>query len=301
VADAPEDAQAKFARTQYELFQASADKMRQRADTTAKAVGALGTTALAGIGVSEFADLFPFHDSTESIVAALFLLLGFAAMASAIAFFTYRLWTLNEPIAAYARSARMELNAQEKKAVDDIYNEVARLNDTPSLLAYQARGLVMGRIASRLGSQAGSGFSARSTVILGEVQATLARARALVVRMRTKTTLTDDRAKSMAIVFAAGLLAFALAADYLESVRTDEVSVAKSCADASEAGVTALPSVCDRYRVTKAPEPTPAQAAASAVQSLGVALATCDTAVRQNKTEPGTCVPLKAAYAAATK
>src|SRR3954447_23859947 len=54
---------------------------RKRADLTAKALGALGTTAVSAIGIAKFADIFPLPPWRPwVVVACIGLLLGFCAL-----------------------------------------------------------------------------------------------------------------------------------------------------------------------------------------------------------------------------
>ena len=73
------------------------EKLRARADTTAKTFGALATTAVTAIGFAKLGDIYPLEDG---LVWPLWVaLIGFLLMILSVAFLhCARLWGVAQPI-----------------------------------------------------------------------------------------------------------------------------------------------------------------------------------------------------------
>jgi hypothetical protein len=95
-------------------------------------------------------------------------------------------------------------------------------------------------------------------------------------------------ASLFAVAFVAGLLAFGIGADRLDSERAARLTAYKACADAVTAKVKEdrLPPLCKGVVVTPPapPAPTPEQTRAGVLESLGSTYRACvDTAVKQKQ------------------
>jgi hypothetical protein len=278
---------------QEKRFREVADKIRSRADLTAKGLGTVGTTILTALGISQVGDVFPARpDEWQWWVSTGFVIIGFVGMATVLAFFTLRLWRLNQPIFLASdvnwmpdlkepkqtapvvdSEAAASLNQikTERRRVQDLYREVAALNLAPTLLAYEARGDRFDRIASRRGEDA-EGLRDQASLIKAEVLATQTRALAVLVRDRAARALTGNSARMAYATFVAGVILFATGADWLDSGQTDKIAQAKNCGDASKAGATVLPDECIQYEVTPAPTTTTPEVDAGASTQRSEAL-----------------------------
>src|SRR5262245_23361457 len=132
-------------------FRDAAEKIRSRADTAAKTLGGLGTTVLTAIGIVKFGDIFPLPPLDKQVWAAIVVVItSFLTLAGVVAFFTRRLWKLNEPLVQRTDPELMELNDEELELVRGIYKIETDLNGVESLGALEARALRLLRIAERL-------------------------------------------------------------------------------------------------------------------------------------------------------
>lgn len=220
-------------------FSDAADKIRQRADTSAKTLAALGTTAVTAVGVAKFADIFPAEGQGLWVVA---LLAGFAAMVIAILLFSSRLWNVNQPLFTTSNATTMtDLDAgwrwrrpkpdKEQVEVRRVYEDMARLNAAPSLQAYEARALRFERIAERsVDGVKSKRLLDRAALIRAEVRATQSRAAALVIRKRAWKAATGPAVAAIAALFVIGLMSVGISADALESAR-GQTDRAKVCAE----------------------------------------------------------------------
>jgi hypothetical protein len=300
----PETARAAIADAQRSMFQASADKVRQRADTTAKALGGLGTTALTGIGIASVTDLFPTGPRDGGWwVAVVLLIAGFVAIAIVVAFFTLRLWSLNQPIVVTVDPEEMHsdktITDDEKTEVSKLYRRAARRADAESLAQYEARGQRYARIAGYAGGEAAKKFTERAMRVVAEVQAIEARALSLLVRRRAAAAIKDWTAVAMYGTFVVAILAFGISADYLKSVQTDDVAVAKACGDAGSAGAKKLPDICKKWKIAAASAAT-AGDVASALEALGQSVGSCEAKVLAGTEDEVACAPIEDALDAAT-
>lgn len=223
---------------QAKRFREAIDDIRKNANVSAKALTALGSAALSALAIEKFADIFPLKsDSFWATVAALGAVVGFFAVAGALAWFTSRLWRVDAPVGMSPSKQRVEADAEsfDKEAVRKAlhrFDETARLNAAPSLEAYSARGRRFERIARRLPENEARRdvLFAQANEIRNDVDATMAHVAADVVRSRSREVITGRRTKLAGILFVAGLAAIAVGADYLDGERAGQVAVAKECA-----------------------------------------------------------------------
>lgn len=284
-------------------FRDASDKLRSRADLTAKAIGGIGSTVLAAVGISKLGDLFPFpEDDRGAIVAAALLILSFGAMASVVAFFTVRLWRLNEPIVLSSDPTEMsDLRGQsEIDEVEKIYKQTADLNRVPSLTAYVDRAHRLERMAERTDDETAKRYRTESEQIVNEVLATEARGGLVVIRRRSSNVIRDKWAFLFFAMFVIAVLVFAASADALDGKRAGEITVAKSCADAKEAGALDWPEICDQYLIPKGDSSaevpaTPAQEADQTLESVAAAYVRCRAAARSQHPGSEECEPIRRA------
>lgn len=263
---APTAAPAAMAIAQGKRYAEAIERMRGRSDAAAKTLGALATTAITAVGLEKFSGVFPFAtDDAWSWVAVVATVGGFVALAVAVGWFVARLWWSNRPIFMPADLERTEdlADEPERTLVRRIYQEIADLNDAPSLSAYEARGWRLNAIAEQLGS--GDPLKARLTAqaatIAAEVSATESRAVLNVVRSRSARVLGASRIWRLPALFVAAVLALGLGSDHLASERADRVSTAKACAEAQKAlsaqglsAVDLLPRLCRPSNAGPSPE-----------------------------------------------
>jgi hypothetical protein len=260
------------------------DKLRQRADTTAKAFGALATSLLTAVGVAKIGDVFPLESSNRAWTWAGALFVGFGLMAAAIAFFTARLWRVSNPILAHVDPDRMKdyLSKSELALVKEVYKEARQRWSVPSVRAYARRGRRLERIADRLNHEPSAAkLRERSAAIGVELQAVMSHALALVGRRRAGKVVRSWLSVGAFAVFVIGVVVFAVSSDRLESARAGEIALAKSCAEARTAHATedALPGLCGDEK-----NPTPEQ-----IVALAKACADARTANAAEETITAVC------------
>jgi hypothetical protein len=293
---------AKRATEQGERFQKAAEAIRSRTDLTAKGLAGLGTGAVTAIGYTKFADVFPYGGPWWSVPI---LVLGVVAMIGAVVFLVLRFQKVGEPIRTSADLVRtFEMNAlsapeQEKLKAD--YKSTAKLNGVRSLLAYQARAHRFERIADRETTDAkANSLRARADVIRGEVLTTQTRAVALILRERAKEAFFSWAAAGLLLVFILGWYGTALAADAIQSERTDRVNAAKLCAETQALGpAVELPEKICGETPDDDEEPTAADARVDAIAALHTAYGECLQKAQEEDAGPTACAPLKLALDAA--
>jgi hypothetical protein len=287
------------AKERMQRFNEVADRLRQRADVTAKTLGALGTTVVTAVGISKFSDIFPLPEGAQWIAGA--VIFGFVLMASAVAAFSYRLWRVNEPI--FWRSDLdlvTDLWGGERESVEPIYEEMGRLNETGTLRAYEARADRLERISKRISdSEWITELKDRADEIRGEVSSTHARANLRVVRRRLSKALTGFWARVFYGFFVVGVLLFGIGADYLQSERSDRIALAKNCAEARTAKAleSQLPSICGQAPTTEEKQKASTEhQTANAAEQLAVALSTCQGILDEDpSSDPKSCDPIRRA------
>ncbi|MEJ2865979.1 hypothetical protein [Actinomycetospora flava] len=214
-------------------------KIRTRADTTAKGLLAFGGAALAALGITKATDLTPEYWSVETVTGVAAAVAGFILVAVALAWFSARLWRVGAPV--FTSSDLIETQEglgtdEEEELVANAYTDMARLNGVRSLLAYEARGWRLQRIASRADEDRKKELLQEADMIRAEVRAVHARAGALVVRERASRAITGGSTIVAGALFLAGLIALTAGAGLLSTARNDAlVATAKACAEAQAA------------------------------------------------------------------
>ncbi len=300
---------AKRAADQSERFRAAADQIRQRTDTTVKALGTVGTAAVAAIGYAELADVFPWAGPGWAI---LLIVLGPVAMIAAVVLLIHRFEDVSKTIATSSDKQRTkELNGlgeEDQAEVAKVYEQAAILNEVPSLQAYEARAHRFERIADSLNPATDSArreeLRAQADLIHAEVLATQNRAAAFVLRRRAKNALFSRETIAWLALFVAGWYLTALAADVIESRRSGEIALAKSCAEVrglEKAVESEIPEeACGKAPAKEEPEETSIQAdVADAVTKLAEARSACLKKAEKDGEDPSACARLDRAIVAA--
>jgi hypothetical protein len=218
--------------SQAERLRDACDRIRERADLTARAVGEIGIILLTGVGVAKVGDFFPFPGGLWSWFWLVMELVGLGLIATVFAFFMPRLWKLNEPI-LIGPDYEHRIAPNEKEQVSEILDQVKRRNGVRSLVAYEARGLRYQRIADRVDNDLGPILQRRASQIATEVLGTFERARLVIVRQRVARAIRGPGALVAYFGFALGLILVVTGADYLAGKRSEEVAL---CAQAESAG-----------------------------------------------------------------
>jgi hypothetical protein len=282
-------------------FQDATEKIRQRADISGKALAGLATTAITAIGIAKFSDVFPMPPDANKWVAIPFLLGGFTLMAVSVALFAKRLFDVGQPIITQADLGIMEFtDDRDRQIFASVYGRTATLNDVESLRAYQSRAIRFERIAEHADEEAADELRRRAILINSEVSQTMARAAVAVVRRRASNALSDGRAIFLVSLFFVSFAAFAVSADYLDSLRSGKVAVLKACGEAVTAGADrqALPKICASPSPSVSPSPTvtpPRVITAAAVEALASKLADCEQSVASGIGSRQDCDPIRAA------
>jgi len=285
-------------------FRDVADKIRERADATAKAVGALGSALLTAVGITKIGDFWPLPDTDQGWLAAGTVVGSFVVMAAVLAFFTFRLWRMNEPLVYATDVSEMpDLRSKAERAeVERVYKQMWELNRVPSLRAYEARAHRLYRVADRTVDPAEAArIRADADLIAAEIGATQSRAALSVIRRRAANALKGKKALFSYAAFVLAAIAFALATDWLESERTSKIAVAKDCLAAAKAGAKRdnLPSLCrDQLPATPAKEgaPSPASKVREGREAIAAALTKCEAAADETEAnDAAQCEPLRLA------
>lgn len=294
---------AKRATEQTERFRAVADKIRTRTDATAKGLAAVGTAAVTAIGYTKLADVFPYGGPCWAVVI---LPLGVIAMVAAVVYLVLAFEGVSKTIATNSdKQGTRDLNsldAEDQKEIAKAYDQTARLNDVPSLRAYEAKAHRFERIADTLNPASAAvrinDLRAHADQIRAEVLATQDRAAVFILRRRAKSALFGGPTVFWLVIFVIGWYGTALAADAMEGERSGEIGVVKSCAEAREANPEAkLPGICGDAPAEE--ETSAADDAEAAVGTLGVALVECRTKARKAGEDLATCSSLRRALDAA--
>jgi hypothetical protein len=290
---------AKRATDRAERHRTATESIRSRTDLTAKGLAAVGTAAVSAVGYAKFADLFPYGGPWWAVVL---LVVGVMAMIVAFVLLSKRFSSASEVIPTTIDPEKTfalnELDEREKEIVRSAYKGMADLNEVDSLEAYQARGHRFERIADRLepDDKLVDPLRARADLVMSEIQAVQARVGALILKKRAKEATTGRATVVLVVLFIVGWYLTALGADKLESQRTGQIEVAKSCAEARKAGAQDLPGICG-----KAPEEEKAASAVSSVDDAVISIAegrkACLEAAAKAREEPDLCAPLQRALA----
>ena len=223
------------------------EKIRGRAETTAKTFGTLATAGVTALGISKLGDIWPFPDGLYWPIVG--ILIGFFGMVGVVAFFTARLWGVSQPILTNTDPDLMdELSPEERKMVAETYENTAKVNAVKDLRTYAARGRRFIRIADNRppGATDTASLRDRGAGIRMDVQATTALGIARIVRRRAGLVVRSKLSLVAILAFAAAAATFAISADRLESARAAEIATAKSCAEArtAKAREDRLPKIC---------------------------------------------------------
>ena len=303
-------------------FREAATRIRERADTSAKALGALGTTVLTAVGIIKFGDISPHPPLDEPWVReAIALVIGsFLTMAFVIGFFTRRLYKLNEPLVQKTDPTLMSLDKDELKLIEEVYKQDTDLNQVRSLAALEARAHRLLRIAERLPTPAPAEdgkpavpdeprrLQEEAAAIIIAVRYSLTRGALVVTRRRAANAILDGWAKLAASAFVLAVIVFAVASDFLESERSSAIKVATECAAAAkETSIdrSKLPAICAEYLT---PEDGDAGGGTTAAKQLNAAreaamaaLGQCEVAVSASGTGAPICERLRAVVANLTE
>lgn len=239
--DAPkEGTEESPAAARVKRFREAIDTIRTRADTSAKATAALGTAGLSAIGLAKFADVFPMQPTLVNVLFGVVAVGGFIALGLSLAWFTARLWRVDQPVSMPTTDDEVREQLTEKPLADSTiarYERVAAQNGAPTLRAYEARGQRLARVAERMASTdpRRPALIKTAKAIEEEVEAVKAEAAADTVRIRAKEVVTGPGTRWATLAFVVGLAAIAVGSDHLDSERTGKVSVAKECAAAGKA------------------------------------------------------------------
>jgi hypothetical protein len=291
----------------------AAEALRSRTDLAAKSLGAIGSAGLTAVGLAKIGDLFPIPDDPGPRTAAVGAVIAFVLMGAAIAALTVALWRVNRPFfIGTDLSTSEDLSDAEVALIQPQWDDFTRLNgmsparyerkanrhekraaklDTAWTDHYAPR--LKAAIDASLADQAdrtrfpssvppspiAQREQQRAESMRAEIHLLTARAGLRILRKRLSDVMSGRSSQIYAAIFLIGLIGFALDTDYVVSARKDRVEIAKSCADAAEAGATSLPSICKGNDVAKADQPqtplTPAQHEAAAIEALAARYTAC--------------------------
>jgi hypothetical protein len=294
---------AKRATENTESHRKAIDSIRTRTDLTAKGLAVIGTAAVSAVGYAKFADLFPYGGPAWAVAL---LAVGVGLMILSFISLSRRFSSASEAVFTSPNLQttidRNSFDAEEEQTVRTAYDTEATLNEVGSLLAYQARGHRFQRIADRLepDDKLVDSLRARADLVMAEVQAVQVRVGALILKNRAKDATIGKTTGIWILAFIAGWYITAFGADKLESERSGQIEVAKTCAEARKAGAGDgdLPRICGK---ASGGDEEPASAATSintSAVSVAEAKESCRTAARKAKEDPSVCAPLQAALAA---
>lgn len=288
---------AKRASDQASRFREAMEKIRQRTDYTSKGLATVGTAAIAGIGYTKLADVFPWAGWSLAIAA---LAVGVVLMIAAVLFLVFRFAAASESVFTSSDLAetfdRNGIEDQaEKSLIEKVYNETAKQNGADSLSAYEERALQLEKAADEdKGGRKAGALRARADKILNEIQAAQDRTAALLLRRRANRAVFGKGMVLWVIVFVAGWYATAVGADSLQSEHSDQVNLAKSCAEARAAEKVVkddIPDICgtqsEKEKLEEEAEEmkTAATAQREGITALASAVETCQNTAEKNKEE----------------
>ena len=288
-----------LAKGELERFRAAIESVRARADLTAKGISGLAVTGLTAIGIAKIADVFPYEGPGVALVG---LFTGFIAMAIAAFLFARRLWRSQEPIVMGTDPDKIEgLSDDERDQVKAIFKRIAELNSEKSLADYEEKARKLEAEAEKSSTTKAKAKELREKVelITTEILATFARAAVTIVQGRTTNALRDTAAVALFILFFVGLLGFAISSDALDSRRSGEIALAKSCAEARTAGATDLPEEACGEAPPKDPEKSASQVSAQGVADLAAARRDCLAAAERDAVDPSKCAAISQALSVA--
>src|SRR3954453_21882618 len=166
-------------------FREAIEKIRSRTDLTAKGLAAVGTAAVTAIGYAKFADVFPYGGP---LWAPFGLGGGVLLMILAVVYLVRRFLGASETVvtrpSVQETIAQNEFDPKEKKLIENVYDQLAKMNGVESLQAYQARAHRFERIAEHSETELAAALRARADQIMSEILAVQDRAGAIVLRKR---------------------------------------------------------------------------------------------------------------------
>ena len=297
-----------------QLWRDAIATLRKRVDLTAKTLGGVGMTAASAVGIAKIGDLFPIPPGCASHVWFGLAIVGFVALAGAILIVTYRLWSVNKPVLMRSSLEAMrdpavgggeEISEKEEKEVRVIYQETARLNGAPSLRAYEAHHRRLLRIAERTADHdKRAKHESAAKKIAADIQATLLLAALVVIRRRTSNAVRGFGSIVAYGLLVGGIVLFALGTDYVSSERSEQITIAKNCADARTAGATSttLPAICgDDPSADETAETSAAEERTKAANALGEQFLACRALIRTGNAPSGSCRAIARAMSSLAK
>jgi hypothetical protein len=244
------------------------ESVRQRAESSSKAIGSIGTAALSAVGIAKFGEIFPLPPAGEMgwlWVAVIGVPLGFVAMALSIAWYSARMWKVNEPIFMQLDPGAMDdITASERTRVLAVYRASAQAHGCDELSEYAARAdELQAKALAEADTAERAALLDDARVIRADVDEAQARAMVNVVRLRGRDAVLGPRARMVYGTFLVGLLAFGIGTDYLNSERSARITAASDCAaavkavrESSPATTRLLPALCGKHPVTTLPAKT---------------------------------------------
>lgn len=280
-----------------------ADSYRSRLDVLGKALAALATLGTTTVGLATVTNLATADDAhhhglsgASGVAIGCLLIAGCSAVLIAIA-----LMRVNQPVVLTVDPASASEYGPEVQAdVAAIYTGVATQNGfgTLSALQLQARDY---RIAARIAPDEEE--RKRRTELADEGQAevdqALARARWAVVRRKASRAAGGWLSQLAYLGVLAGLLGFAFFSDLATDPETDDVALAKSCAEARSAGAlepNLKDTICEVPKDASSPTstaptlPNAAEQRAALSSALVKVLADCATMVPTTVPSPDRAV-----------
>jgi hypothetical protein len=292
-------------------YREAMEKIRQRTDYTAKALATIGTAAVAGIGYTKLADVFPWAGWSWALA---FLAAGVAMMIGAVLLLVLRFAAASESVFTSSDPEKTINGNQikdsgEKELIEKVYTETAMRNGSVSLLAYEKLARELEEKADAGKASAAQALRSRADKIFNEIQAAQDRTGALLLRRRARKAVFGCGMVVCVVAFVIGWYMTAVAADFLQSEHTDQVALAKSCAEAraAEKVVEAdIPGICgaqsskEKEEEEAAEKKTAATTRREGITGLATAVETCQNTAEKNKEEDKhPCGGLERALAAA--
>ena len=227
------------------------------------------------------------------IAAVLLLVFRFSAASESI-------FTSSDPAETFKHNG-IKKDPVEEGLIETVYNETAKPNGADSLHAYEDQARKLEDQARKLeeaggdedGKKAGA-LRARADKIFNEIQAAQDRAGALLLRHRAHRAVFGWRMALWVSVFVVGWYATAVSADSLQSEHTDQVALAKSCAEARAAEKVVkddIPDICgtqlegEKLEEEAEEKKTAATTRREGITALASAVETCQNAAEKNQEE----------------
>lgn len=274
---------------------AALQRIRDQSGLAAKALGAIGTAATAGLGITQLRDIFPLAGVGEEW--ATLAIAGLVAALSGVLWVAAQFWRVQEPVATTTTTAGtiaqagLRDNEAAAKDIKMVYGDAVRAarasdvgigdGDEHDLTPVEQRGFALLDSADEKEVLLGQR-------LLAEITAAQARASVLVARRRATAALRGGSSILALAMVIVGLAAFVAATGYVEGERDGKVALLKSCGEAAEAlkkgglGVGDLESApCDASAQADEPEekPTAADALRTARANAVADSNACDKAL----------------------